>query len=100
VAENKKPTTSKGSFRFPRALIGSDEHPRRARRTADADAFLPDVVPSVLSRPIAQFPGTWKEIDSEEHGQKYYHNTETQESTWDKPEDLAWVRVKHDASEL
>ena len=40
-------------------------------------------------------------MKSEEHGDReYYHNIETKESTWEKPEDLAWHRVKVQDDEL
>ena len=47
------------------------------------------------------YPGPWKTMKSEEHGDReYYHNTETKESTWEKPEDLGWRRVKVQDDEL
>ena len=39
---------------------------------------------SVCPITFLQFPGAWKEVESEEHGMNYYHNVETKESTWDK----------------
>ena len=48
-----------------------------------------------------EYPGPWKTMKSEEHGDReYYHNIETKESTWEKPEDLAWHRVKVQDDEL
>ena len=47
------------------------------------------------------YPGDWKEYESEEHdGQMYYHNEKTDETTWDKPEELGWKRVQVDEDEL
>ena len=47
------------------------------------------------------YPGDWKEYESEDHGgQMYYHNEKTDETTWDKPEELGWRRVQVDDDEL
>jgi len=36
----------------------------------------------------------WVEQWSEEHGLPYYYNQAHGKSTWDKPVDLAWKRVR------
>ncbi|KAK9807128.1 hypothetical protein WJX73_008538 [Symbiochloris irregularis] len=36
---------------------------------------------------------SWVEGFSKDHGRAYYYNQETEESTWEKPADLAWRRV-------
>lgn len=38
----------------------------------------------------------WVESYSEDHGRNFYFNQETQSSTWERPADLAWRRVRVD----
>lgn len=38
----------------------------------------------------------WVESYSEDHGRHFYFNQETQSSTWERPADLAWRRVRVD----
>ncbi|CAL51403.1 Pre-mRNA-processing protein PRP40 [Ostreococcus tauri] len=38
----------------------------------------------------------WSSHDSEDTGVKYFYNEETKESTWDRPEELAWRRIEQD----
>ena len=44
-------------------------------------------------------PGDWKEEWSTEHQLPFYVNKKTKESTWDKPEELAWERVEHEVED-
>ena len=49
---------------------------------------------------IRQSPGDWEEIFSEETPETpYYVHRKTRETTWTKPEYLAWTRVEHDWKE-
>ena len=44
---------------------------------------------------------SWVEGYSAEHGRAFFYNQETQESTWERPADLAWRRVAvHVSDEL
>ncbi len=47
-----------------------------------------------------EFPGDWKQVESETHDRPYYHNAESGESTWEKPEVLGWRRAKVNDEEL
>ena len=42
----------------------------------------------------------WVEQYSDGHARPYYHNQETGESVWERPSDLAWVRVESPRDEL
>ncbi|CAL6328888.1 unnamed protein product [Bathycoccus prasinos] len=47
-----------------------------------------------------QSPGDWEEIYGEETPETpYYVHRKTRETTWTKPEYLAWTRVEHDWKE-
>jgi len=49
---------------------------------------------------IRQSPGDWEEIYGEETPETpYYVHRKTRETTWTKPEYLAWTRVEHDWKE-
>ena len=49
---------------------------------------------------IRQSPGDWEEIFSEETPETpYYVHRKTRETTWTKPEYLAWTRVEYDWKE-
>eukprot|EP00238_Polyblepharides_amylifera_P003633 CAMPEP_0196578866 /NCGR_PEP_ID=MMETSP1081-20130531/11590_1 /TAXON_ID=36882 /ORGANISM="Pyramimonas amylifera, Strain CCMP720" /LENGTH=103 /DNA_ID=CAMNT_0041898243 /DNA_START=108 /DNA_END=416 /DNA_ORIENTATION=+ len=37
-----------------------------------------------------EYPGSWNEVQSEEHGQPYFFNKETQASQWERPEPMGW----------
>ncbi len=46
-------------------------------------------------------PSDWEEIESEEHDNLvYYHNAKTEETTWDRPAELAWKRIEYKNEEL
>ena len=49
---------------------------------------------------IRQSPGDWEEIYGEETPETpYYVHRKTRETTWTKPEYLAWTRVEYDWKE-
>jgi WW domain len=37
---------------------------------------------------------SWVENWSEDHKRAFYYNQRTKESTWEKPADLAWKRIR------
>lgn len=65
-----------------------------------ADTITTPLVFNTHSFLIRQSPGDWEEIYGEETPETpYYVHRKTRETTWTKPEYLAWTRVEHDWKE-
>jgi hypothetical protein len=56
--------------------------------------YWPGVHGEKLSEDPHMLKYTWVEFYSEDLQKTYYYNQETRESTWEKPHDLGWRRIR------